>query len=69
MRNGWTVERRKRQAEAIRRWQPWKQSTGPKTEAGKARTAMNGYKGGTRPQLRELGRLLREQRKTLDELR
>jgi hypothetical protein len=38
---GWTPERRARQAALIRFWQPWRRSTGPKTEAGKARCAMN----------------------------
>ena len=32
--NGWTPERRKRQAEMIKNWKPWEQSTGPKTEEG-----------------------------------
>ena len=30
----------------IRTWRPWEQSTGPKTEAGKARAAHNAFKGG-----------------------
>ncbi len=47
MANGWTPERRARQAELIRNWKPWVQSTGPRTDEGKARTARNGYKGGT----------------------
>ena len=38
---GWTEERRKKQAEAIRRWKPWEKSTGPRTAAGKARCKMN----------------------------
>lgn len=38
---GWTEERRKKQAEAIRRWKPWEKSTGPRTEAGKSRCKMN----------------------------
>ena len=67
--NGWTSERKARQAAAIRRWQPWKQSTGPKTEAGKARVARNGFKGGVRPLLRELGRALREQQRALERIR
>jgi hypothetical protein len=66
--NGWTSERRARQAEAIRRWQPWTRSTGPRTEAGKARTRLNAYRGGVRPMLRELSRVLREQRRELGEL-
>ncbi len=72
MANGWTPERRARQAELIRTWKPWQQSTGPRTDEGKARTARNGFKGGRWRQLRELtqamNRLLREQRETLSEL-
>ena len=47
MANGWTPERRARQAEMIRTWKPWETSTGPRTDEGKARTAHNGFKGGT----------------------
>ena len=46
-------ERRARQAKAIRRWQPWTRSTGPRTAAGKARSSMNRYRGGVREMLRE----------------
>lgn len=60
MANGWTPERRAHQAEAIRRWQPWTQSTGPRTAEGKARTARNGYKGGTRTLLQALRKLLKD---------
>jgi len=58
----WTEEARKAQAEAIRRWQPWKASTGPRTEAGKARSAANANKPGgsvksaIRAVVRSLGR-------------
>jgi hypothetical protein len=46
--SGWTPERRAAQAALIRRWQPWRSSTGPKTEAGKARCARNALKHGRR---------------------
>ncbi|MFN7902092.1 MAG: hypothetical protein ACK5O1_04575 [Holosporales bacterium] len=46
--NGWTPERRHRQAEAIRRWQPWDHATGPATPAGKAAASQNARKHGLR---------------------
>lgn len=42
--SGWSPARRAAQAEAIRRWKPWANSTGPKTAAGKARAAQNAAK-------------------------
>lgn len=42
----WTTEERQAQAEAIRRWKPWVDSTGPKTEEGKAHCRMNAHKHG-----------------------
>lgn len=73
MANGWTPERRARQAELIRTWRPWEGSTGPRTPEGKARAARNGDKGGQwkeeRAEVRELGRvvraLLRQQRELM----
>lgn len=64
----WTEEERQRQAELIRQWRPWEQSTGPKTLEGKTRTSQNADKGGTRAMLRTISRVLREQREALDEL-
>lgn len=57
-----TPEHRARRAEMIRRWKPWEKSTGPKSAAGKARSARRGYKGGERQELRDLARMLKEQR-------
>jgi hypothetical protein len=53
--NGWTAERRRKQAKAIRRWKPWRKSTGPRTHAGKRGVAQNAYRGG----MREFERTLR----------
>ena len=69
MGNGWTPERRARQAELIRTWRPWERSTGPRTPEGKVRTARNGFKGGgwqiERDLLRELKAALARQREGL----
>jgi len=43
----WTLEERKRQAELIRGWQPWK-TVVPKTEKGKAASRRNALKHGAR---------------------
>ena len=68
MANGWTEERRKRQSELIQDWQPWEQSTGPRTAEGKAKSSQNAFKGGTRPLFRMIDRVLRKQQQSLDEL-
>ena len=68
MANGWTPERRARQAQAIRAWRRRELSTGPRTPEGKARSQRNGGKPGTRALLREVSRLLRRQAKGLAEL-
>ena len=54
MANGWSQERKALQAERIRTWRPWQQSTGPRTAEGKAIVARNAWKGGARPALRGL---------------
>ena len=66
---GWTPERRQRQREAIQRWKPWNQSTGPTSCEGKAATSNNAYAGGESMRIRSAIRLLnqamREQRDLL----
>lgn len=51
-RNGWTAERRAKQAIEIHQWKPWTRSTGPRTAAGKARAAGNALRIGAREVLR-----------------
>lgn len=67
----WTTEQRQRQREAIQRWKPWTQSTGPASPEGKAVAARNAYKGGQRTALRklvqELNLALKAQRENLSE--
>lgn len=57
----WTLEQRQRQREAIVRWKPWEQSTGPRSPEGKARVSRNGWKGGHRQKLRELVRMVNDE--------
>ncbi|MEI6707733.1 MAG: hypothetical protein WCK96_11430 [Methylococcales bacterium] len=61
----WTPEQRAQQAAKIRQWQPWNNSTGAKTPEGKAIASRNAYKGGTRVFLRDMAKLLREQKDCL----
>ncbi|VWC14086.1 hypothetical protein BLA6993_05497 [Burkholderia lata] len=44
----WTPEQRAAQAEKIRRWKPWEQSTGPVTDDGKAAASQNALVHGLR---------------------
>lgn len=62
MANGWTPERRERQAELIQRWKPSERSTASGTKAGKAVVSRNTYKFGQWLRLREISSVLREQK-------
>jgi hypothetical protein len=68
MSNGWTPERRRKQAELISRWKPWEQSTGPKTNEGKSTVASNAWRGGYREQLRALSKMVNEELRHAREL-
>jgi len=60
--SGWTPERRARQSMRIKIWAPWTRSTGPKTAAGKAKSARNAYKnGGHKAAMRMLNEALTAQ--------
>jgi hypothetical protein len=61
-----TAEHRRRQSERIRVWRPWERSTGPRTAEGKAASSHNAWKGGNRPVLREVARVLSEQERMLE---
>ena len=63
-----TPEHRRLRAQLVHRWRPWERSTGPKSAAGKARSSLNAWKGGVRPRLRELGRVLAGQKAVLADL-
>ena len=69
MANGWTPERRARQAALIKTWRPWEKSTGPRTQGGKAVVAGNAYKGGHRQKLRTFQKVMNHELKAMRELR
>jgi hypothetical protein len=54
----WTPEARAKQAAKIKEWQPWQQSTGAKTEQGKATSSMNACKGYQRAMYRNERRIM-----------
>ena len=61
----WTAEQRLMQSQAIKKWQPWLQSTGAKTEEGKKTVSQNAFKGGIRPLFRNLSKALRHQKNVI----
>ncbi len=69
MANGWTLERRKKQSEQIKIWQPWQKSTGAKSVEGKQVVSKNALKHGMRSaDVRALQSLLAEQNRKLKDL-
>ncbi len=63
----WTLEQRQQQAAAIRRWKPWQQSTGPKSDLGKHTAKMNAQKHGMRSlNWQIMKKILREQAKAVN---
>jgi hypothetical protein len=66
---GWSPARRARQAEAIRRWRPWVQSTGPRTAEGRAISSRNAAMSNSiRQQLLSLGAEIKQVMKIVKQL-
>lgn len=62
----WTQKERQKQADAIKKWRPWDKATGPKTAAGKEKSAMNAFTHGLDSREGEaLRRALKEQQQLL----
>ncbi|BBP44546.1 hypothetical protein [Thiosulfativibrio zosterae] len=57
--NGWTPERRQRQAQLIHNWKPWENATGATTEKGKEVSKMNALRFTIRGLYRQACRLYR----------
>ena len=70
MANGWTPERRARQAELIRTWKPWTRSTGPRTAEGMATSSMNRQRSldAAKAEIERAAQALREAREKLARL-
>jgi hypothetical protein len=66
MANGWTPERKARQAALIREWRPWEQSTGPRSAEGKSTVSRNAWQGGARAALCEVAQALASNREMLN---
>ena len=49
----WTEEQRKRQAEKIHEWQPWTNSTGPRSQNGKVICSRNAFKNSLSQRVKE----------------
>lgn len=69
----WTQEEREQQSALIRKSKPWEQSTGPRTEAGKAVVAKNAIKHGMRSaaweaQRKAVNRVMRDYRDAIEQL-
>jgi hypothetical protein len=50
----------------IKEWQPWKNSSGPKSAAGKQRVSQNAFKGGLRSKERAENREYRKTKRLID---
>lgn len=67
--NGWTPERRAKQAALIHNWKPWEQSTGAKTAEGKLRSSRNAHKPNAfRHHLKAINAMLKEQKDLLKKM-
>ena len=55
-----TKEHREMRARMIHEWKPWEKSTGPKTDEGKKRASLRGYKGGLRKKERALTKAFKD---------
>lgn len=74
----WTPEAREKQRQLIKQWQPWEQSTGPRTEQGKEISSQNARRtalsdeelvAGLREMRLELGAIAKvQQRRDFEEM-
>ena len=49
----------------VKKWQPWKLSTGARTQEGKAASSQNAFKHGMSKLIKEIRKLLKEQKEVI----
>ena len=69
----WTESQKEKQRTLIQQWQPWRQSTGAKTEQGKTKVSQNALKHGNftaaaRQEHREFRQLMKEHNQIFKDL-
>lgn len=65
----WTLQERQRQAELIKKWKPWKHSTGAVTPEGKEASKMNAMKDGAYSQkAKAMKALISEAKKRVNDI-
>ena len=69
----WTQSQKEKQRALIQKWQPWRQSTGAKTEQGKTKVSQNALKHGNFTaaaiqEHREFSQLIKEHHQIFKEL-
>lgn len=61
----WTESQKKEQAQKIHDWQPWKNSTGPRSLNGKATSSRNAFKNSLLERCKKLHRSVIELKRNI----
>jgi hypothetical protein len=60
-----TPEQQQQQRQAIQRWKPWNQSTGPRSPEGKSTASRNAFTGGHLVTIREITKAMNQMLRNL----